>query len=53
VAHLVRYLKDLEYPDSAAIARAPASLAFAGLENGFADLQTKGTIARVGGKIGS
>ena len=34
MAHLLRYLEDLEYPDAAAIARAPASLAFARLRNG-------------------
>ena len=39
-------------PNSAAITGAPASLAFAGLENGFANLQSDRAIARVGGKIG-
>jgi hypothetical protein len=53
VPHLLRYLEDLEYPDSAAITGTPASLTFAGLENGFANLQSDRIIAGVGGKIGS
>ena len=49
--NVLRHLQDLEHAYPTAIASAAASLAFAGFENGFANVEANRTIARVSRKV--
>jgi len=52
MAYVLGYLEHLEYAESAAIARAAASFAFAWLKNSFANLETDRAVSRICGKVG-